>query len=414
MSGIPDKAKPSVQLPAARITNLSEEGNDKPANSALADVLRLQNQFERQHALERLGYERAKRGVHVAFADLSQIPSRLERAAFLRGAFAQLSEGSSADALRALKAMPAGPDRIVGLTVLVENWQPEAAFEAQRGNMALNLENSEASLIARLLGNPSLAVACARELLSGKERLQIISSAAFEEASRDPKSALSLGSELQGEDRAQFLEAVARGWARSDGASALAWVLEEPDPVVRERLHRETLLSWGANQPEAALERLSAISDPSWRQEALAKIASEWAVHDTRAALEWANGLADPQQHEQALTSIQQSAPVGIGVVLNVSDGLPNITEVLPGSSASAGGILKPGYRIAAIGDGRGGFIDLQGIKLDEASKLIRGKSGTSVALQVIPPGGTFANRVTVMVPRQQLLFKTPPPAPKP
>jgi hypothetical protein len=50
---------------------------------------------------------------------------------------------------------------------------------------------------------------------------------------------------LQGAERAQFLESVARGWAKADGAAALAWVLEEPDPILRERLRRETLLSWG-------------------------------------------------------------------------------------------------------------------------------------------------------------------------
>ena len=415
----------SIAIPEGRL-----EENSVPTG-ALAEVLKMQNLFERRHALERLGYDNAKLGAPVALGKLAEISTGPERAAFLRGMFAQLAEGNPTDALRAIKAIPAGPDRTAGLTALVVNWQPEVEFALNKGIIAMNrdreleldqskdifamnLGSSEASLIGRLLQNPSLAVGSARELLTGKELTQILSSAAYMEASRDPQRALSFGQDLQGAERAQFLESVARGWAKADGAAALAWVLEEPDPILRERLRRETLLSWGQSDPAAAARQVAGISDPAWRKEALEKIAGIWAINDTGAALAWANGLPDPQQRDQAVASIQNSAPVGIGVVLNTSDGLPSIADVLPGGSASAGGILKPGYQIAAIGDGRGGFTDLQGAKLDEVAKMIRGKAGTSVALQVIPPGGTPANRITVMVPRQQLMFKNPAPNAKP
>ena len=74
--------------------------------------------------------------------------------------------------------------------------------------------------------------------------------------------------------------------------------------------------------------------------------------------------------------------------------------------------LLNDWYEIAAIGDGRGGFTKLNGVGLDEVTKLIRGKPGTSAVLQVIPPGGTAANPWTVTVPRRQLMFKAPPAPP--
>jgi hypothetical protein len=350
----------------------------------------------------------------MALGKLVEISTTPERTSFLRGMFAQLAEGNPTDALRAIKAIPPGPDRIAGLTALVVGWQPELATDLRKDVIAMNLESSEASLISRLLENPSLAVGSARELLEGEDLGQLISVAAYREASRDPQRALSFGQDLQGAERAQFLEAVARGWAKTDGAAALAWALDEPDPAMRARLQEGILLSWAQSDPAAAVQQLASIADSPKRQETLGKIAETWAVNDTRAALAWANGLPDPQQRGQAVSSIQNSVPVGIGVVLNTSNGLPSIAEVLPGGSASAGGILKAGYQIAAIGDGRGGFTDLQGAKLDEVAKMIRGKAGTSVALQVIPPGGANANRITVMVPRQQLMFKTPAPDAKP
>jgi hypothetical protein len=415
--GLLDSAKPSILIP----TNADSGAREETANSSLSlsasslgTLLKIQNSFERRHALEQFGYDSAKRGVQVAFAELTKIESQPEREAFVRGMFSQLAEGSSTDALRAIKAITQGPDRIAGLAALVETWQPELAPESKRSVAELRLGASEGMIIARLLGDPSLAVKYARELLSGSERLQILRSAAFLEASRDPQRALSFGQDLQGTDRTQFLEYVARGWARERGGEALAWASGEPDPAVREMLHREVLLGWGTREPAAALQQLAVLSDPGLRDEMFSIIVSEWAGTDTRAAMAWANGLPDAQQRERAEASIQVGAPVGIGVVLNMSEGLPNIADVVPGSSASAGGVLKAGYRIAAIGDGRGGYMDLQGVKLEDVTKMIRGKSGTSVALQVIPPGGSMANRVTVMVPRQQLLFKNPPPISKP
>jgi hypothetical protein len=78
----------SIAIPEGRL-----EENSVPTG-ALAEVLKMQNLFERRHALERLGYDNARLGAHVALGKLAEISTGPERAAFLRGMFAQLAEGN--------------------------------------------------------------------------------------------------------------------------------------------------------------------------------------------------------------------------------------------------------------------------------------------------------------------------------
>src|SRR5690606_25892773 len=115
--------------------------------------------------------------------------------------------------------------------------------------------------------------------LTGKELVQVLRSTAYLEAARDPQRALSFGQDLQGAERAPFLDWIARGWAKADGPAALAWSLEEPDPILRDRLHREALLSWGESDPAAAARQIAGVSDPAWRKEALERIAGTWAIN---------------------------------------------------------------------------------------------------------------------------------------
>jgi hypothetical protein len=325
--------------------------------------------------------------------------------------FSKLAEGSASEAVRAVKELAEYSDREAALSALVGGWQAEGGYDPRQEFATSHLGN-EARLLARLLDRPALAAEAARELLSGGEREQLIRMAAVAETARDPQAALSLGGDLQGKARSEFLQAVARGWAQHHGEAALTWALGEADPELRAHLQMQAMIGWGLTDPEAAARHLGDMSEPAGREEALRTIAVQWGAVDTQAALAWARGLPDAGQREQAVAAIQSSAPVGIGVSLGSSpDGLPVVNELIPGGAASSGGQLKAGYQIAAIGDGRGGFTELRGVKLNEVASMIRGKPGTVAVLQVIPAGGNPASRMTITVPRQQLLFKRSPAA---
>lgn len=79
---------------------------------------------------------------------------------------------------------------------------------------------------------------------------------------------------------------------------------------------------------------------------------------------------------------------VGIGAVLNNKDEYTTITELLAGSPAALSGKLKPGDRIAGVGQGESGpIVDVMGWRIDDAVALIRGDEDTVVVLDILPGG---------------------------
>jgi len=77
---------------------------------------------------------------------------------------------------------------------------------------------------------------------------------------------------------------------------------------------------------------------------------------------------------------------VGLGMVLSTEDGYIVINEFTSGGPAEKSQALKPKDIILAIGEGEDGeFVDVVGMKLRKAIKLIRGKEGTYVRLLIRP-----------------------------
>lgn len=76
----------------------------------------------------------------------------------------------------------------------------------------------------------------------------------------------------------------------------------------------------------------------------------------------------------------------GIGASLRSEDGYTEVAEVIAGGAADEHGKLVKGDIITGVGQGTGGPIeDIVDMKLNDVVKLIRGKRGTIVRLQVKP-----------------------------
>jgi hypothetical protein len=375
---------------------------------SLKDALALASRFERHQQLERFGFDAAKEGTEPALQRLAEITNAADRAAFLRGMFTHLADNPG-EALRAVKSLDAVIDRETAVAALVANWRPEPLPLDEQASL-IRRYGSVGGMLASLLGNPVLTADCARELLSGMERARVLGSASGRLAATDPQQALALGSQLEGRERTEFLLCLAASWTRTDGDAAWAWAQQQTDPALRNSLQETILANWAARDPAAAALVVPQITNAESRQKLLEAVAGSWANADTKAAFDWANNLSTPQERDAATAAIRENAPVGIGVVLaDGPDGYPLIRELVPGSTASSSGLLQSGYQIAAVGDGNGRFTDLLGKNMEDVVPLIRGKPGSSVWLQVIRPGGTPANRLTVVVPRKQLMFKNPP-----
>lgn len=95
----------------------------------------------------------------------------------------------------------------------------------------------------------------------------------------------------------------------------------------------------------------------------------------------------------------------GIGALLQSEDGTTVVKEVVVGGAADKDGRLKPGDQVLAVGDGKDGPMeDIVEMKLRDVVKLIRGKAGTTVRLEVLPSGQTA--RVTYDLVRQKIDLK--------
>jgi carboxyl-terminal processing protease len=73
----------------------------------------------------------------------------------------------------------------------------------------------------------------------------------------------------------------------------------------------------------------------------------------------------------------------GIGAQLAVKSGKITIDKVIPGSPAWKSGELKEGDVFLKVAQGKGEPVDIEGMRLDKAVQLIRGKKGTEVRLTV-------------------------------
>ncbi len=88
----------------------------------------------------------------------------------------------------------------------------------------------------------------------------------------------------------------------------------------------------------------------------------------------------------------------GIGASLQLIDNYVTVMNVIPGGPAAVAGTLKPKDRITAVGQGpTGALTDVVGWRLDDVVQLIRGKAGTTVRLQVLPPGAAPGSKEQVL-----------------
>jgi carboxyl-terminal processing protease len=89
-------------------------------------------------------------------------------------------------------------------------------------------------------------------------------------------------------------------------------------------------------------------------------------------------------------TAAPLPGPAGIGAVLVDKDGEAVINEVIPHSPAATGG-LKALDTIVCVD-----YRDVAGMKLEEIVGLIRGDTGTDVAITVKSPGDGKTRTVTL------------------
>jgi len=118
----------------------------------------------------------------------------------------------------------------------------------------------------------------------------------------------------------------------------------------------------------------------NWRRKTMARCALLAAMVIVAGGVQ--TGLAVLQQPTPDPNSL-----IGIGAVLGRNGAYPSIMQIVKGGPADRDGHLKVNDRIAGVAQGDGAFVDCTNLAIDEVVGMVRGKTGTTVRLQIIPAG---------------------------
>ena len=96
----------------------------------------------------------------------------------------------------------------------------------------------------------------------------------------------------------------------------------------------------------------------------------------------------------------------GIGAVLRWDDGYTVINSIVPGGAAARQGKLKIDDRIIAVAQGENAFESVIDMRLNNVVKLIRGKRGTKVGLQILRKTKKGFDTLKIFIVRDKILLK--------
>ncbi|WP_320819097.1 carboxy terminal-processing peptidase [Thalassolituus sp.] len=94
----------------------------------------------------------------------------------------------------------------------------------------------------------------------------------------------------------------------------------------------------------------------------------------------------------------------GIGAVLQTEDEHTKVVRLVPGGPAAKANNLSPADKIVGVGqDADGEVVDVIGWRLDEVVDLIRGASGTTVRLEILPADSSGSDSKVISIVRDEV-----------
>jgi carboxyl-terminal processing protease len=110
-----------------------------------------------------------------------------------------------------------------------------------------------------------------------------------------------------------------------------------------------------------------------------------------------------PRSLDQFQIDIRSSLE-GVGALLGQEDGVTLIKEIVPGGVIAKDGRLKIGDRIVAVAEGESGeMVDIEGLRITQVVRLVRGRAGTKVRLEIQPANSDKRTTITLTRARIEL-----------
>ena len=185
-------------------------------------------------------------------------------------------------------------------------------------------------------------------------------------------------------------------WAKTEDELNDRWRRRVKFELINARLDNEDLAS-GKHKPKAGPGRKEASTTPVDPQERLHKRYRmlqkaaretedgdklEMYLSSLTHCFDPHSSYMSPQSQEEFEIAIALNLD-GIGASLQSEDGFTIVREIVKPGAASEDGRLKAGDKIVAVGQETGEMVDILEMKLNKVVRMIRGKRGTKVRLQV-------------------------------
>src|SRR5439155_4571264 len=111
-----------------------------------------------------------------------------------------------------------------------------------------------------------------------------------------------------------------------------------------------------------------------------------------------------PRSVEQFNIDIRSSLE-GVGALLGQEDGVTTIKEIVPGGLIARDGRLKVGDKILTVAEGETGDpLDIEGMRITQVVRKIRGKAGTKVKLEVQQANSN--TRMAIVLTRDKIVLE--------
>jgi len=109
----------------------------------------------------------------------------------------------------------------------------------------------------------------------------------------------------------------------------------------------------------------------------------DYLVNAFASALDPHSNYLSPEATEDFRINMNLSLE-GIGASLSNEDGYTVIQELIPGGAASKSNLVQAKDKIIAVSNGKGEMVNVVDMDLKEVVRMIRGKAGTTVKLQIL------------------------------
>lgn len=297
-------AAPPAITPAAPARAQAAE---RPDLSTLAEILRLDSDFDQTAALYALIRRTDSDELERLIAEADSVPGASDRRAALSILYGRYADLDPAAALAFLEGR-GGSYGNLELRSIFHAWARKDLASAVEAAGTLEGEMRTVAGAAILTSRDDISGAARRDIAQQLDIEDVLSRIAMQqsldEVDRDPlaawREALAAGGGVQQHQR---LGRIAQGWARDDPMAAMDAAMALPQGNLRIQLQRQILYQWSRQNPRAAVDWVLGQAPSPQRRHLAAAALSAMAEQDPRVAFDIAQSL-DGRERSDALGQV--------------------------------------------------------------------------------------------------------------